>query len=60
VPYIVADENKVIPSLLAHVYSRSIAEVIHRILHIVDSNFEEDLTSKIAEKKSVIMTSLIE
>jgi hypothetical protein len=56
----VADENKVIPSLLAHVYSRSIAEVIHRILHIVDSNFEEDLASKIAEKKSVIMTSLIE
>ena len=55
-----ADQNKVIESLLAHVYSRSVAEVIHRILHIVESNFDEDLSVKIAEKKQKIMTSLID
>ena len=51
VPYIVADENKVVENLLRHVYSRSVAEVIHRILNIVDSNFEEEISTKIAEKK---------
>ena len=48
VPYIIADENKVIEKLLRHVYSRSVAEVIHRLLHIVESNFEDDLSVKIA------------
>jgi len=60
VPYIIADENKVIEKLLRHVYSRSVAEVIHRLLHIVESNFEDDLSVKIAEKKQAIMTALIE
>jgi serine/threonine-protein phosphatase 6 regulatory subunit 1 len=60
VPYIMADSNKVIESLLAHVYSRSVAEVIHRILHIVESNFDEDLSVKIAEQKQKIMVSLID
>ena len=60
VPYIIADENKVIENLLRHVYSRSVAEVIHRLLHIVESNFDDELSAKISEKKQVIMSSLIE
>ena len=60
VPYIVADENMVIENLLKHVYSRSVAEVIHRILNIVDSNFEEEISTKISEKKQLILTSLID
>ena len=60
VPYIIADENKVIQRLVRHVYSRSVAEVIHRLLHIVESNFDDETSAKIAEKKQVIMTSLIE
>ena len=51
VPYIIGDENQVVESLLKHVYSRSVAEVIHRLLHIVESNFEEDVATKIAAKK---------
>lgn len=51
VPYIIADENRVVENLLRHVYSRSVAEVIHRILHIVESNFEDEVSTKIAEKK---------
>lgn len=51
VPYIIGDENQVVEKLLKHVYSRSVAEVIHRILHITESNFEEDISSKIAKKK---------
>lgn len=47
VPYIIADENKVVTSLLRHVYSRSVAEVIHRILNIVESNFEDDVSALI-------------
>jgi len=46
--------------LLKHVYSRSVAEVIHRLLHIVESNFDDELSAKISEKKQVIMSSLIE
>lgn len=60
VPYIVSDENQVVENLLKHVYSRSVAEVIHRLLHIVDSNFEDDLSAKISQKKQVILSSLIE
>ena len=60
VPYIIADENKVVENLLRHVYSRSVAEVIHRLLHIVESNFEDDISAKIAEKKQLILSSLIE
>jgi effector-binding domain-containing protein len=59
-PYIVADENKVIEKLLRHVYSRSIAEIIHRLLHIVESNFDDDISVKITEKKQAILTALIE
>ena len=51
VPYVIADENRVVENLLRHVYSRSVAEVIHRILHIVESNFEDEISTKIAEKK---------
>lgn len=46
--------------LLKHVYSRSVAEVIHRLLHIVDSNFDEELSAKISQKKQTIIASLIE
>lgn len=60
VPYIVDDANKVVENLLKHVYSRSVAEVVHRLLHIVESNFEEELSVKIAEKKQIIMASLID
>lgn len=60
VPYIISDEKKVIESLLRHVYSRSIAEVIDRILHIVESNFEEEISQKILEKKQMIISSLID
>lgn len=59
-PYIIADENKVVEKLLKHVYSRSVAEIIHRLLHIVESNFDDDASAKIAEKKQFIMTSLID
>ena len=51
VPYIIGEENRVVESLLRHVYSRSVAEVIHRILHIIESNFEEEVSTKITEKK---------
>ena len=60
VPYLIADENKCVEKLLCHVYSRSVAEVIHRLLHPIESNFEEDISAKIAEKKQVILSSLIE
>lgn len=60
VPYIIADENKVVEKLLMHVYSRSVAEIIHRLLHIVESNFDDDAATKIAEKKQFIMSSLID
>ena len=60
VPYIVADENKVIENMLLHVYSRSVSEVIHRFLHIPESNFDDDISAKIAEKKQLIMSQLIE
>lgn len=60
VPYIIADENKVVVNLLRHVYSRSIAEVIHRILHIVESNFEEEVSTLIAAQKQLILSSLID
>ena len=49
-----------IEKLLKHVYSRSIAEVIHRLLHIVDSNFEDDQSAKITQKKQEIIASLID
>ena len=56
VPYIMqAEDNKVIENLLRHVYSRSIAEVIHRLLHIVESNFEEELSTQIAQKKQLML-----
>ena len=50
----------VVEKLLRHVYSRSIAEVIHRILHITESNFEEDISAKIAKKKPQILNSLLD
>ena len=50
----------VVEKLLKHVYSRSVAEIIHRLLHIVESNFDDDASAKIAEKKQFIMTSLID
>ena len=56
VPYIVADENNVIENMLRHVYSRSVSEVIHRFLHIPESNFDDDISAKIAEKKQLIMS----
>lgn len=59
-PYIIADEYKVIEKLLRHVYSRSVAEVIHRLLHIVETNFDDDVCAKISEKKQVILASLID
>lgn len=59
-PYIIADENKVIEKLLKHVYSRSVAEVIHRIMHIVESNFEDDISNAISEKKQSILTALMD
>lgn len=46
--------------MLRHVYSRSIAEVIHRILHIVESNFEEEVSTLIAAQKQLIVSSLID
>jgi len=60
VPYIFAEENKVVESLLAHVYSRSVAEVLHRLLHTVESNFDDELAAKITIQKQVILNSLIE
>lgn len=60
IPYILADENQVVENLLKHVDSRSVAEVIHRLLHIVESNFEDEISSKISEKKQIILSSLIE
>lgn len=60
VPYIVSDEYNVVENLLKHVYSRSVAEVIQRLLHIVDSNFEDELSAKISQKKQIILASLIE
>lgn len=50
----------VVEKLLKHVYSRSVAEIIHRLLHIVESNFDDDASAKISEKKQFIMTSLID
>ena len=45
VPYIMSSENKVIENLLKHVYSRSVAEVIHRLLHILETNFDDELSA---------------
>jgi len=60
VPYITADENKCVEGLLKHVYSRSVAEIVLRLLQIVESNFDEDISAKIFEKKQFILTSLID
>ena len=59
VPYIISDTSNVVENLLKHIYSRSIAEVVHRLLQIVESNFDDDISSKITQKKQKIMSSLI-
>lgn len=55
-----SSENKVVENLLKHVYSRSVAEVIHRLLHILETNFDDDLSAQISQQKQFILTSLIE
>ena len=59
VPYIISDTSNVVENLLNHIYSRSVAEVVHRLLQIVESNFDDDISSKITQKKQKIMSSLI-
>ena len=41
-------------------YSRSIAEVVHRILHITESNYEEEISQKISQTKQTILYHLLE
>lgn len=60
VPYIFAEENNVVERLLKYVSSRSISEVIHRLLHLVESNFEDEIAAKINKNKQLILNSLID
>lgn len=60
VPYIFAEENKVVEHLLKHVSSRSVTDVILRLMHIVESNFDEELSAKITKQKQVIVNTLID
>ena len=61
VPYIFSEERSVVELLLKHVYSRSVAEVLNRLLNIIETNFDgEELPALIAGKKQQIVSSLIE
>lgn len=58
-PYIFSEDSPVVANLLKHVYSRSVAEVLNRLLNIIETNFDGELPGQIASKKQVIVASLI-
>jgi hypothetical protein len=47
VPYLFDPTNNAIDSLVEHVYSKSISEVIIKIMNIEESSFTEDLATAI-------------
>jgi len=40
IPYIFDDECPVLDHLLFHVYQKSVSEVLHKFLNVIDTNFD--------------------
>lgn len=51
IPYIFGQDSDVLDCLLKHLYQKSVAEILNKLMNIVDTNFDGDLAAQIQEKK---------
>ena len=47
IPYIFGPESDVLDCLLKHIYQKSVAEVLQKLMNIVDTNFDSELQNQI-------------
>ena len=51
--------NDALDSLVEHVYSQSVAEVLIKVMNIEESNFSEELACLIQKRKLTVITKLV-
>jgi predicted DNA-binding ribbon-helix-helix protein len=59
VPYLFAAGNNALDSLVEHVYSQSVADVLIKVLNLEESNFSEELALLIQKRKLTVITKLV-
>ena len=60
IPYIFGPDSDILDCLMRHLYQKSVSEVINKLMNIVDTNFDGDLSTQIQEKKQKVLNELIE
>ena len=51
--------NEALDSLVEHVYSQSVAEVLIKVMNIEENNFSEELACLIQKRKLNVITKLV-
>lgn len=60
VPFVFAPNSDIIDNLLYHVYQRSIAELLNKLLNVQDHDFESPIQEEIKAKQHQVLEALIE
>ena len=47
IPYIFGPDSDILDCLLKHIYQKSVAEVLQKLMNIVDTNFDSELQNQI-------------